>query len=748
MVRGLLPPLRLQQQRPLWENSIMALAPQCPSLSTLPTRIVLTSGRDEALTQAEVAEIARRLVRATTEAERHHLLAIALTHAARRAGAGLTEPIGTTLGGTLKGLRAHEAAAPGAYAEALRLVRLTGEAAREAVLHPAATPRGTAATALATAASRHAAHLLPALATRREARAGHWTRANGMIVIHLVAAPPRGLEFEDSEYDPEMEYFLGGLIHSVAEPEGETALEYDTPPMTGVISDAVDKKNWPRVLELAMQVGWHDENQLTNLLFFSRHKELDRRKLEPRKNIVDQKLVQEWSQILVKEVRPAIQKAAEDSNLEVSGHFVAERDPQLSGEKGGKFKEVVAWAAKEVDMDPGFLAAVLLAEVDSASPYLSPGEVRSFFTGTDDFFEQRAQLRANVPAFSQVHFDERRKTTNINEHGRQVTTIPYKTGRDAALATAVYLKYGEIKLRRAAQRNGGNFDTLPVATRFVLTRIAMAAGHGGISPEGDLIRFKKKGGQFVRAKPGETGGILFGVAHSLDRVLKGEDILIRNWEPRKDPTNDSHITHRNATILASQAMHLGGWFFHAQPLGIQPELEESEGKARQPFFIRNIPTKGWYKGIENNPWGGLPQVLYPDTPDDFQSLTVIEIDVDQMARIRFDAQTIQSKSFGERRLPHNPDWASFFVQERASGPGVPTLAELAAEHQRLRDQVLSEIASMKKRELREFLSQRIHVVLPAFSGVRSLRRTESLAPPQYLHEERLIRFLLQHPPRS
>ena len=168
-----------------------------------------------------------------------------------------------------------------------------------------------------------------------------------------------------------------------------------------------------------------------------------------------------------------IQKAVVDSNLKVSGRFVAERDPQLSGEKGRKFKEMVAWAAKEVDIDPGFLAAVLLAEEDRASVYLSPGEVKSFLTGTDRFFEQRARLRANVPAFTKVHFDEKKKTKDINEHGIEVTTIPYKTGKDAALATAVYLKNGEIKLRRAAQKNGGDFDKLPVATRFVLVRIAM-----------------------------------------------------------------------------------------------------------------------------------------------------------------------------------------------------------------------------------------------------------------------------------
>jgi V8-like Glu-specific endopeptidase len=355
--------------------------------------------------------------------------------------------------------------------------------------------------------------------------------------------------------------------------EEDVTQEYDTPPMTLAISDAVEKKDWPRVLELAMQVGWHDENQLTNLLFFSRHPELDRRPLDPRKNPADRKLADEWTQIRNKEVRPAIQKVAEDSALEVSGNFVAERDPELSGAQGEKFKEVVASAAREVDMDPGFLAAVLLAEVGGAATYLSSSEVRSFFTGTDDFFAQRAQLRANVPAFTQVHFDATKKTTSINEHGREVTTIPYRTGKDAALATAVYLKWGEIKLRRAMQKKGQDFDALPAATRFALVRVAMAAGHGGISPDGELIRLKKKGGSLVAVKPGEAGGVLLGVASTLDRVLNGQDILVRGWEPRKDPTNDSHITHRNATILASQAIHLGDWFFRAPALGVQPELE-------------------------------------------------------------------------------------------------------------------------------------------------------------------------------
>ena len=357
-----------------------------------------------------------------------------------------------------------------------------------------------------------------------------------------------------------------------AEPVGE--LDYDTQSLTQPISDAIEQKNWPRVLEQAMEVGWHDENRLTNLLFFSRHPELDRRTLKPQASKRDQNLALEWSQILSKEVRPAIEAAAEDPNLAVRGRFVAERDPQLSGEQGEKFKEVVAWAANEAGLDPGFLAAVLLAEVGNSAPYLRRDQVSSFFIGTDDFFNERTQLQKFVPAFAKIRFGDR--FTNVNEHGREVTSVLFTTGRDAALATAVYLKYGEIKLRKAMQKNGGDFNTLPMATRFALVRIAMAAGHGGISPDGDLIRFKKASNGWVMTRPGETGGILLGVAQSLYRVLKGEDILVRDWEPRKDPTNDSKITHRNATILASQAVHLGNWFFRAPALGVHQEAEYEE----------------------------------------------------------------------------------------------------------------------------------------------------------------------------
>ena len=190
----------------------------------MPTGFVFTPSRGGALTEAEVAEIAGRLVRAGTEAERDHLLAISLTHAARRAGGGLTVPLGTTLGRTLKGLREHEAGNPRDFAAARRLVRLAAEAAREAVMHRAATARDTAVKALATAASVHAPRLLPTLVTHRAATAGHWIRTgDGQIVVRLAPAPSRELESESFEYDPEMDYFLGGLIHSVGRAVGSAA---------------------------------------------------------------------------------------------------------------------------------------------------------------------------------------------------------------------------------------------------------------------------------------------------------------------------------------------------------------------------------------------------------------------------------------------------------------------------------------------------------------------------------------------
>jgi hypothetical protein len=216
--------------------------------------------------------------------------------------------------------------------------------------------------------------------------------------------------------------------------------------------------------------------------------------------------------------------------------------------------------AAEVDLNPGFLSAVLLAEVGSAAPYLKRGPVSSFFTGTDDFFAQRERLETHVPAFANVHFDKTKTFEDINETGRKVKSILFDTGKDAARATAVYLAYARLKLQAAAKTNGGDFDTLPVQVQFALMRIAMAAGHGGIELNGNFVWFLKKGGKSEQVKAGTKGAVLVGVARWLYRILKGEDIFVRDWTGRTFPST-AKATSRNATILVAQALHLSDWHF-------------------------------------------------------------------------------------------------------------------------------------------------------------------------------------------
>ena len=325
------------------------------------------------------------------------------------------------------------------------------------------------------------------------------------------------------------------------------------------IDQALKTKNWGKALELAVEAGQRDEVELTNLIFFAQNPQLPRVPLDPKaKNF--KTLSGQWRTILTKDVHSAIERMSVDNDLAVQGKFVAERDPQFWGTNGKAFRDIVRSVAAEVDLNPGFLSAVLLAEVGSAAPYLKTGPVFSFFTGTDDFFAQRERLKAHVQAFSNVHFDKTKIFESINENGRKVKSIFFDTGKDAARATAVYLAYARLKLQAAAKTNGGNFDVLPVQVQFALMRIAMAAGHGGIELNGNFVWFLKKDGKSLQVKAGTKGAVLVGVARWLYRVLKGEDIFVRDWTGRTFPSTVK-ATSRNATILVAQALHLSDWHF-------------------------------------------------------------------------------------------------------------------------------------------------------------------------------------------
>jgi hypothetical protein len=194
-------------------------------------------------------------------------------------------------------------------------------------------------------------------------------------------------------------------------------------------------------------------------------------------------------------------------------------------------------------------------------------------------------------------------------------------------------------------------------------------------------------------------------------------------------------------LLAHELAHVA----QQTTTGSPPVQRQVQRQARPPFW--RIP-KGGVAGralYGHESWEGLPEILFPDTRDDFLSVHTIYFDVDQMARIRRDAVTILNESSGERRLRHKPpEWVSFFMRGRPHlGLNMSTLTHLEEEHERLRSLVLSKIPSIKKIELREFLSERIHVVLPPFMPIRSLRRTEGLAQTFYAQGGNFIRLLLQ-----
>ena len=59
----------------------------------------------------------------------------------------------------------------------------------------------------------------------------------------------------------------------------------------------------------------------------------------------------------------------------------------------------------------------------------------------------------------------------------------------AVLASAVYLKYSELEVRRIMASMGGSFDRLTVEHQFALTRYALNAGIGRARQrDGSVVR--------------------------------------------------------------------------------------------------------------------------------------------------------------------------------------------------------------------------------------------------------------------
>ena len=338
------------------------------------------------------------------------------------------------------------------------------------------------------------------------------------------------------------EYYSGKHLYKA---DKENLYEFDTPAFSPVIADALKNKNWVLALELAIKEGWRNKNDLTNLLFFSRHPELPKVSLD-QKHPSYKLLSEEWSNIFRKEVWKAIQISAGRADLAVSGEEAAEHHKYFWGKNGTKLKKLIEEVAKGVNIHSGLLATTMIVESGGRTHiFLLNEKVKSYHVGVDDFYEARYGLKARVPAYTKIGWDKGQKPeehyNDAKTNPRIVKTIQFNTGRDAAFAIAVYLKYLEIRLHEEAVKLKDNFDKLPLETRLALNRMAMASGMGGVLPR-------------------------------LKESLAGKDIFIRKAIPVV-----IYQTQRNATVRVAQAMHIAEWVFgiFTKPTA-QPELEGFE----------------------------------------------------------------------------------------------------------------------------------------------------------------------------
>jgi hypothetical protein len=309
------------------------------------------------------------------------------------------------------------------------------------------------------------------------------------------------------------------------EPSLEEVLDPSAPPKD--VADALTAKKWALALSLAIQAGVRDENELANLIFFAKHPELPRVSMDPQ-NPKFKQLSGEWLQILNEDVWTAIQASSDNPSLAVSGAEVADIDRFFWGTSGKRLKQLVAGAAKDVELNSGLLGTIMMAETRRPMSYLSTEKVSSYHIGTDDFFEARDAIAVRVPAFAKVKWEKTQSPiVHLNDATtpREVKTIFFDSGPDAALATAVYIKFREVRLREISTELKGDFDRLPIETRFALTRMAMAAGTAGATP-------------------------------FLKDALAGKDVMVRKPLPVK-----IYQTQRNATVRTAQAMHLSEWIF-------------------------------------------------------------------------------------------------------------------------------------------------------------------------------------------
>ena len=181
-----------------------------------------------------------------SEAEFDHLLGAILTHAAMRAGGSLPAVVGSALGGLLKSIARQGLSRPAAaralglelegldrnereFEAALQFVRLAAEAARHVAEEPMIAPSRIVGSCCLGSRIGHlcapdAVSLCPIQKALRRERLIRLAPSES-AVSHAQLSVPEPIEVwvEAFEYDPEMEYFLGGLVRTGGRAVGNVA---------------------------------------------------------------------------------------------------------------------------------------------------------------------------------------------------------------------------------------------------------------------------------------------------------------------------------------------------------------------------------------------------------------------------------------------------------------------------------------------------------------------------------------------
>jgi hypothetical protein len=235
-------------------------------------------------------------------------------------------------------------------------------------------------------------------------------------------------------------------------------------------------------------------------------------------------------------------------------------DQEFTGAAGAIFKQRVEAAARQVGLNPGLLAASLLAEFGANSYTRTTGEVKGWDIGVDDYKERHAEIEARIPVAKSLK--PTRYTSETNENKRHIPQVPVFKAQDAVLASAVYLKFAELQVRGAFAGIGGSFDRLSVEDQFALTRYTMNAGPGAMRQRAleFLGMTQKKDGTFNHKNAGKAFLQHKHGALTPSKTGDGPERFNRHHPPRA------------ATAHAAQAIHLSQRVFGVIPDGGRDSL--------------------------------------------------------------------------------------------------------------------------------------------------------------------------------